>query len=47
MDCEICHATLSIERNDFNNEILIKCDDCGWETEEILFLKKPYRKWWF
>ena len=19
----------------------------GWETEEILFLKKPYRKWWF
>ena len=18
-----------------------------WETEEILFLKKPYRKWWF
>ena len=34
MDCEICHATLSIERNDFNNEILIKCDECGWETEE-------------
>ena len=21
--------------------------ECGWETEEILFLKKPYRKWWF
>ena len=19
----------------------------GWEKEEILFLKKPYRKWWF
>ena len=19
----------------------------GWETEEILFLKKPDRKWWF
>ena len=19
----------------------------GWEREEILFLKKPYRKWWF
>ena len=19
----------------------------GCETEEILFLKKPYRKWWF
>ena len=19
----------------------------GGETEEILFLKKPYRKWWF
>ena len=19
----------------------------GWETEEILFLKKTYRKWWF
>ena len=19
----------------------------GWEPEEILFLKKPYRKWWF
>ena len=19
----------------------------GWETEEILFLKKPNRKWWF
>ena len=19
----------------------------GWETEEILFLKKPHRKWWF
>ena len=19
----------------------------GWETEEILFLKKPYKKWWF
>ena len=19
----------------------------GWETEEILFLKRPYRKWWF
>jgi len=19
----------------------------GWETEEILFLKKPYRNWWF
>ena len=19
----------------------------GWETEEILFLKKPYRKWCF
>ena len=19
----------------------------GWENEEILFLKKPYRKWWF
>ena len=19
----------------------------GWETEEILFLKKPKRKWWF
>ena len=18
----------------------------GWETEEILFLKKPFRKWW-
>ena len=21
--------------------------DGGWETEEILFLKKPNRKWWF
>ena len=19
----------------------------GWEKEEILFLKKPHRKWWF
>ena len=19
----------------------------GWEKEEILFFKKPYKKWWF
>jgi len=21
--------------------------ESGWETEEILILKTPYRKWWF